>query len=108
MRMSKKLEVLNFPLYPASHVAADELLPRNDLDRHLLVRNTMCSQLDLTKRSFSKCSYDMVGTDALFRLLLRYRFNRSVIVVILGSARTGIGRFVLGATVRRGRERDLE
>jgi len=47
--MSEKLQIFDLPLHPASHITTDELLPSNDLQGHLLVRDTVCGQLHLAK-----------------------------------------------------------
>lgn len=106
--MSKKLQIFDLPLHPASHVTTDELLPSNDLESHLLVRHPVRSQLHLAKGTLSQRTDDVVRSDPLFGLLLRCRLNRSVVVPILLSTTAGIWRLVLSATVRGGRERDLE
>ena len=108
VRMSQQLQILNLPFYPPSHITADELLPRNDLERNLLVCNPMDGQLHLAKGTLSQGSYDLVGADALLRLLLRCRLGELVRIAILGSSSARIGRFVLGATVGRGCKGDLE
>ena len=106
--MSKKLQIFDLPLHPTSHVTTDELLPSNDLESHLLVRHPVRSQLHLAKGTLSQRTDDVVRSDPLFGLLLRCRLNRSVVVPILLSTTAGIWRLVLSATVRGGRERDLE
>ena len=106
--MSKKLQIFDLPLHPTSHVTTDELLPSNDLESHLLVRHPVRSQLHLPKGPLSQRTDDVVRSDPLLGLLLRCRLNRSVVVPILLSTTAGIWRLVLSATVRGGRERDLE
>jgi hypothetical protein len=106
--MSEELQVFDLPFHPASHITTDELLPGDDLQSNLLVRHTMNSQLHLAKRAFSQRPHDMVGADALLRLLLRCRLNRFVPVAILFSPCAGIWRFVLCSAICRWGQRDLE
>ena len=108
VRMSQQLQILNLPFYPPSHITADELLPRNDLERNLLVCNPMDGQLHLAKGTLSQGSYDLICADPLLGLLLRRRLGELMGFTILGSASARVGRFVLRATVGRGCEGDLE
>lgn len=108
VRVSEELQVLDFPLDPAGHVPADELLPRNDLQGNLLVRHAVHGQLDLAKGALAEGLDDVVGADTLLGLLLRSRLNGSVLAAILVAASAGIGRLVLGSAVGRRSERDLQ
>lgn len=83
MRMSEQLQVLNFSLHPTSHVPADELLPRDDLQSDLLVGDSMHGQLDLSKRTLAESPNDMICTDSLLCLLLRQRQHGSSVLVAI-------------------------
>jgi hypothetical protein len=68
----------------------------------------MRGQLDLAKRSLPKSSDYMIGTNALFRLLLRDGLNGSMVDSIRGSTSAGIGRLIVRASVGRRSQRDLQ
>lgn len=65
MGVSEQLKVLNLALYAALHVAADELLARNDLEGNLLAGAAMHSELDLAEAAFAERLDNVVCTDAL-------------------------------------------
>ena len=67
----------------------------------------MYSQLNFAKGALAQRTDDLVGTDALLCLLLRRWLNGTVVVAIW-TARAGIGRFVVCATICGGSKRDLE
>lgn len=69
----------------------------------------MCSQLHFPKRPFAECSYNVIGANALLCLLLRHRFDRSMVVAVIGSS-TGarIWWLVVRAAVGRRGQRDLQ
>ena len=106
--MSKKLQILNLPLNPTSHVATDELLSGNYLERNLLVGDSMNSQLDLAKGPLSKRPNYLICADTLLGLLLRCRFNGAVVVAILLSVGARIWRLILSSTVCRWRKGNLQ
>jgi hypothetical protein len=108
MRVSEELQVLDLSLNPSGHITANEFLSGNNLQGDLLLGDSVYCQLDLAKGAFSEGLNDLVSPNALFGLLLRRRLNRSIIVAILFSASTRIGRLVLSSTICGRSERDLQ
>ena len=76
VRMSQELKILNLTLDTAGHVAADEFLPRNDLQGNLLASPVMNGQLNLAKRPLPQRLDDLVGANALLRLNLLLPLRR--------------------------------
>lgn len=78
VRVTQKLQVFNLALDAADHVAANELLPGNDLEGHLLAGADVSSQSDLTKRAFPQRPNNLVRAYALLGLclLLGWRADR--------------------------------
>lgn len=107
MGMSQQLQVLDLPLDPARHVSGDEFLPRNNLQRHLLVRDAVHRQLDFPKAALAERADDMVGADALLGLLLRSRLGGPVLVAIWLAATARIRGLVLCSSVCGWRQGDL-
>jgi len=99
MRMSQQLQIFDFPLHPPRHISRDELLPRDNLQGNLLVRNPVHGELDLAEAALAQCSEDMVGADTLFCLLLNRLLNSSMVAGWVATSGS-IGRFVLSPTVR--------
>lgn len=60
MGVSQKLQELNFALHTASHVAADELLARDDLESHLLACGLVNGQLHFAKGALAQGADDGV------------------------------------------------
>lgn len=109
MWMSKQLQIFDFALNSTSHVPTDQLLPRNNLESHLLVRHPVHGQLNLSKAALSQRPDDLVGANPLLCLLLRLRLlGRAMRVPSIWTAGAGIGGFVVRATVGRWSEGDLK
>lgn len=116
MRMPEELQILNLSLDPPRHVAADELLARDDFQGHLLVGDAVHGQLDLPEGALAERLDDLVSAYALLGLLLRRRRRLLVassmlvvaaaVVMLLGPPM--VGRLVLGAAVCGGGEGDLQ
>jgi hypothetical protein len=107
VRMSQQLEILDLSLDSASHVTTDELLSSYNLERNLLIGDTMNGKLDLPEGAFSQRSNDLIGADALFGLLWS-SLNRLSIFILGRTARAGIWSLVLRTTIVGGRERYRE
>jgi hypothetical protein len=63
--MAQQLEVFDLALDAALHVAADEVLARDDLEGDLLAGAAMHGQLDLAEAALAERLHDAVGADAL-------------------------------------------
>lgn len=68
MWVSQKLQIFNFSLDSPSHITADELLARNNLESDLLASAPMDGQLDLAKRAFTQRLDNIVLADSLVSL----------------------------------------
>lgn len=67
--MSEQLKVFNLSLDSAGHVTTNELLASDDLEGDLLAGAVMDRQLNLSKGPLAERADDLVGADALLRLL---------------------------------------
>ncbi len=120
MRVTQKLQVFNLALDAADHVAADELLPGDNLEGDLLAGADVSSQSDLTKRAFPQGPNNLVRAYALLGLCLllgrradrlRGRAGAAVLLlipavtVVVMMAGLGILLLLLPTDVRR-RERN--
>jgi hypothetical protein len=73
VRVPQQLQVLNLALDAAGHVAADELLPGDDLEGDLLAGAVVDGQPHLAKGALAQGPDDGVGANPLLRLGLVLR-----------------------------------
>ena len=117
MRMPQQLEILYLALDTTLHVAADQLLPGDDLERDLLASAPMHGELDFAEAAFAQGLYDVVCSDTLLgaSLLPKRRpgchlagsHRRHGVVVVGGAAAVAAAVILVAADLRR-RERDGE
>ena len=88
MRVAEQLEVLYLALDAALHIAADEVLARDDLQGDLLAGAAVHGQLDLAEAALAERLDDVVGADAL--LGARLLAERGAVGI--SGAMVGVGR----------------